>query len=332
MIESDVKINVSKLQPEAVPQSMHEFNNHLTKIMESNPKWWEVGAAKYRQMRVEGKTALPGRMTLEGGKNTTIPSRDSGREIPCRIFRPEHGNVKGVFMHIHGGGWAMGSHEDFDLLLKTMANGADLAVISVGYRLAPEDPFPAGPHDCYDAAEWLVDNAESEFSAPLRFISGESAGGHLSVLSALHLLKTRPSHHLSGLVLHYGAFDLSNLPSVQNFHTELILSTEIMQHFYDAFLPGVTGEQRKSPEVSPFYADLTGLKLPPALFTCGTADPLLDDSIMMGIKWQAAGAEAIVKLYPGAPHAFNGFPPDKVPAAKECNETTLQFIKEKLGS
>ena len=54
-----------------------------------------------------------------------------------------------------------------------MANGADALVISIGYRLAPEHPFPAGPDDCRDAADWLVDNAEKEFGAALQFIGGD---------------------------------------------------------------------------------------------------------------------------------------------------------------
>ena len=63
-----------------------------------------------------------------------------------------------------------------DPLLKTMANGGPFIVVSVGYRLAPEDPFPKGPEDCYDAAEWLVDHAEEEFGVPLKSISGEVPG------------------------------------------------------------------------------------------------------------------------------------------------------------
>ena len=57
--------------------------------------------------------------------------------------------------------------------MKRIAEGANLAVISVGYRLAPEHPFPQGPEDCYDAAEWLVDNSQDKFGAPLKFAGGE---------------------------------------------------------------------------------------------------------------------------------------------------------------
>lgn len=77
-------------------------------------------------------------------------------------------------------------------------------------------------------------------------------------------------------------------------------------HFTDAFLPGTTAAQKKDPKISPFYEDLEAFRgrLPKALFTCGTADPLLDDTVLMGVKWLMAGGEAVVKIYEGAPHAF----------------------------
>ena len=98
----------------------------------------------------------------------------------------------------------------------------------------------------------------------------------------------------------------------------------------EAFCPGMSMEQLKAPEVSPFYANLNEIKLPPALFACGTADMLLDDSVLMAAKWQLAGGEGILRLFPGAPHGFISFPHDKVPAAKECMDLTTEFLKSKL--
>ena len=60
-----------------------------------------------------------------------------------------------------------------DPLLKKIADGSNVAAISIGYRLAPEDPFPRGPEDCYDAGEWLIDNSHAKFGADLRFVRGE---------------------------------------------------------------------------------------------------------------------------------------------------------------
>jgi acetyl esterase/lipase len=87
-------------------------------------------------------------------------------------------------MHMHIGGWAIGSEDGQDVVLKKIADNSSLLVISIGYRLAPEDSFPAGPNDCFDTAEWLVENAKSTFGAELAFIGGESAGGHLSIFDS----------------------------------------------------------------------------------------------------------------------------------------------------
>lgn len=89
------------------------------------------------------------------------------------MFKPENGEPKGVLLHIHGGGWVLQSEASQDPYLKNMADTYGLIVWSVGYRLAPEDPWPAGVNDCYDAAEWLVDNAEKEYAVPLMFACGE---------------------------------------------------------------------------------------------------------------------------------------------------------------
>lgn len=117
-------------------------------------------------------------------------------------------------------------------MLKYLADHCQLAVLSVGYRLAPEDPYPAGNEDCFDVAEWLVDNAEKEYGAPLKFMGGDSAGAHLGVVTAFHLLKTRPDFAFKGLVLNFGAFDLSGFtPQVWTFDLPLVLDVHIMLKF-----------------------------------------------------------------------------------------------------
>ena len=75
---------------------------------------------------------------------------------------------------------------------------------------------------------------------------------------------------MSGLVLNYGAYDLSFLPQARNFSKPLVLTPEIMVKYIEVFLPGKSLEERKDPSISPFYKDLSSLQLPPALFTCGT--------------------------------------------------------------
>jgi acetyl esterase/lipase len=116
--------------------------------------------------------------------------------------------------------------------------------------------------------------------------SSQSAGAHLSLVVVVHFLKTSRSFALSGLLLHFGCFDLSFLPAAQNHSKTLVISRLIMQKFREAFLPNVSAEEVKHPSISPYYEDLEPFRgrLPPALLTCGTDDMLLDDSVVMGTK------------------------------------------------
>ena len=226
--------------------------------------------------------------------------------VGVRMFVPDE--VDGVYLHLHGGGWAFGSAGGQDERLWQLAVQARLAVVSVEYRLAPEHPFPAGPDDCEAAARWLVDHAAAEFGTGRLLIGGESAGAHLS---ALTLLRLRDRHHITGAFraaqLLFGPYDLSMTPSQRSFGPRRLLSnTESLHGSYELFTPGLGAEQRRDPEVSPLFADLTGL--PPARMVVGTEDPLLDDSLFLAQRWQAAGAPVQLGVVAGAMHGFTLFP------------------------
>jgi acetyl esterase/lipase len=177
-------------------------------------------------------------------------------------------------------------------------------VVSVEYRLAPEHPFPAGPDDCEAAALWLIREAESRFGTSRLFIGGESAGAHLS---AVTILRLRDRHGLTpfrGANLFAGCYDLSLTPSVRHWGSErLILNTNDVRVFADNFCG--QAPDRRDPDISPLYADLKGL--PPALFSVGTKDMLLDDSLFMASRWVAAGNTTDLAIWPGGCHVFIRF-------------------------
>lgn len=150
----------------------------------------------------------------------------------------------------------------------------------------------------------------------------------------LHLLNTTGTCPLRGLLLHFGCFDLTSfLPAVHHFKRPLVIDFDIMTRYLEVFLPNTTAEQRRDPAVSPLYANLNAHrgKLPPAFFTCGTEDPLLDDTVFMAAKWQMAGAEGVTKIYPGAPHGFIFFPQGALESAEQGLQDSQHFILEKLG-
>jgi len=300
----------------------------------------QVGAKRYREMRAAGETPLPKAIYLPTSEETSIPSRDAGRSIPVRLLRPQNGKpIRAVFLHIHGGGWVLQDEKSQDPMLQDIVDHAGVLAFSIGYRLAPEHPFPAGPNDCYDAAEWLVDHAQERFGVPLGFTGGESAGGHLGVLIALHLLQHAEARYsefrFKGLLLHFGCYSMVWTPHVYNFQKPeiLVLDRDLMDNYIKVFLPGMTDEEKRHPSVSPLFADLETLRgrLPPALFTCGTEDCLLDDTMFMSTKWLMAGAEAVVKIIPGAPHGYIGFPRGtKGSGADEGLNAVEEFVLAKL--
>jgi acetyl esterase/lipase len=174
---------------------------------------------KFRQMIHAGETSIPKPIFLDSAESFSIPSRDSNRSIPCRVLKPTDDSVKGVYMHLHPGSWTLGDETSQDPMLQRIANSTSLLCISIGYRLVPEEPFPAGLDDCIDVASWLATYSRSIFGADLSFIGGESAGAHLSVLTPIHLRRSaqHANFQLKRLLLHFGVYDLSGLPQFHNF-------------------------------------------------------------------------------------------------------------------
>ena len=242
-----------------------------------------------------------------------------GGELTLRVFTPPV--VNGVYLHFHGGGWAQGASDLQDPRLEKVARECQVAVVSVDYRLSPEHPYPAGPDDAEAAAVWLAKNATAEFGTDNLVIGGESAGAHLAAVS---LLRLRDRHGLSGAYrganLLYGAYDLTSTPSVRAWGERyVVLSEPYINWCLDMF---VAAEKRTDPDVSPLYANLAGL--PPALFSVGTVDPLMDDTLFMYARWLAAGNEAALEVHPGLPHAFPLMP---IKASEVANARCNEFIR-----
>jgi len=289
-------------RPDAVSRETRALNEAMIKVLTGTPDWWVAGAAATRAARRRGDGPFPPPVMSNRARTRMISGKD-GNEIPLRIIAPD--NPRGVYLHIHGGGWVLGGADLQDPMLERIADNTGLAVVSVDYRLAPEHPYPAGPDDCESAALWLTRHAKAEFGTDILTIGGESAGGHLS---AVTLLRMRDRHGYTGFRganLVYGAFDMTMTPSQRMFGNErLVLRTVDIIQFANAFLPAVP--DRRDPDISPLYARLHDM--PPALFSVGTADALVDDTLFMHGRWIAAGNAAELAVYPGGAHGFTLFP------------------------
>ena len=300
----------SPFAAEAIAPETARFNRDLAAQLAELPRPMDVPVELTRKARAEGHGILPLGGPRPGSHWQEIPG---GR---VRVSLPERA-PRGTYLHMHGGGWTFGAPEQSDADCQRIARTTGARVVSVSYRLAPEHRWPAQREDCLAAARWVLETLEEPV-----VIGGESAGAHLAAVVALAL---RDEGRMAGCIFNYGMFDLAGTPSVRAWgSTYLILSTPIIRWFVEN-LTG--GEGLADPALSPLYADLSGMV--PALFQCGTADPLLDDTLFMAARWEAAGNHVERRLAPGGVHAFDQFDLAIADAARARRDA---FIAERLAA
>jgi acetyl esterase/lipase len=245
--------------------------------------------------------------------------------IPIRVMTPDV--VDGVYLHFHGGGMTMGSALSMDQRNWQIARACNVAVVSVDYRLAPEHPFPAGPDDAEAAAFWLIEHADAEFGTGRLLCGGESAGAYLALLTMVRLrdrLDAMPP--FCGVELCYGVYDWGGTPSTQQLIGKVPYATgEGANRAY--YLPGRSIEEARSPDVSPLWADVH--ELPRTLLTVGTADWLLDDTLFVAARMEAAGVAVQLAVYPEGPHGVESAPTE---LGRRARDRMHQFLRDSVAA
>ncbi len=309
-------------KPAAISAETLAANEAFRKAMSAGPDWWDIGAPAFREAAASGRGPFPLPEKSPRGRTIEIEGK-GGHKVALRVVAPEH--AKGIYLHFHGGGLVLGSAMTHDMMMERIVGSTGMACASVEYRLAPENPYPAAWDDGESAALWLIKNGKKEFGTEVLTIGGESAG---ATLAAAILLRMRDRHGYTGFRaanLSYGNYDSSMTPSQMLSPDRGILVGKLsIKKFCEAYLP--KGVDPRNPDVSALYADLKNM--PRAIFTIGTVDPLLDDTLFMYSRWIAAGNEAELAIYPGAPHAFNVFP---LPQAPEANARIDAFLKRAVS-
>ena len=305
--------------PDAVTPEMTAFNAALAAELAAAPPVTELDPAEIRRARREGADR-PAPLQLENARDIACPG--PAGEVPMRVFEPDA--VAGVYLYLHGGGWVLGGYDLQDEELWALAQATNLVVISVEYRLAPEHPYPAGPDDCEAAAAWLVKNAAREFGTERLLIGGDSAGAHLAAVTLLRMRDRHGYFDWAGADFIYGAFDFSGAcPSRTEIGVDSLLINADNMPWFEAHFVGGQEIDLADPDISPLRAPLHGL--PAALFSVGTADPLLDDSLFMYARWIAAGNPAEIEIYPGAAHAFDS---RQSPLAESSQRRRQRFLRK----
>lgn len=267
-----------------------------------------------------------GRLRRTGLQVERRLARASGsRPVPVRVLRPA-GPLRGLVLDIHGGGWVIGNPEMNDTFNAPLARECGVAVVSVGYRLAPGAALAAMMDDCLAAARWLLEGGLPGTAALPVIVVGESAGGQLAAATLLRL-KAWPDllGRLAGAVLYYGVYDLAGSDSVRRAGPDtLVLDGPAMLPALRLLTPGLDDDARRQAPLSPLYGDLAGM--PPALMYSGERDPLRDDTVLMARRW-AGVAEVELNVLPEAPHGFIHFP---VAMGRAACAHTRKWISERL--
>ncbi|MXW63095.1 MAG: alpha/beta hydrolase [Acidimicrobiaceae bacterium] len=236
-------------------------------------------------------------------EDRAVPGLAGDPDVPIRIYRPESApsGLLPAVLEIHGGGFMVGSIEMMDPWCDRMAAALPAVVVSVEYRLAPEDPFPAAVHDCYAALSWLADNAADLGVDPERIaIAGQSAGGGLAAGTAL-MARDRGGPPLCFQLLEIPELDHRlETPSMTEFTDTPLWNRPNAIWSWKHYL-GPDHEGPVSPYASPSVAeDLSGL--PSAFVSVMEFDPLRDEGLTYAMRLLEAGVSTEIHAYPGTFH------------------------------
>ena len=276
-------------------------------ISNGAPPLHELPPAKAREQYDMSTLALdsPG-MDVASVKEISIPCRD-GNEITARLYvplldEPLNGLSSPALLYFHGGGYCIGSLDSHDSLCRTLAALTPCCVLNVGYRLAPEHPFPTAVHDAQDAYQWLLANGPAHGIDPQRIaVGGDSAGGTLATgLTIAAREMDWPEPVLQALL-----YPCTSAWQDTNSHRRLargyLLEAPTLQWMFNNYLSNE--KDRKDWRFAPLEAsDLTGVA--PAFIALAEYDPLLDEGIEYANRLKEAGVPTQLQIYEGMTHDF----------------------------
>jgi acetyl esterase len=246
--------------------------------------------------------------------------------VPIRTYA-QPAMPSGLVVLFHGGGFCTGSIDSMDGIARELRHHSGAVVISVGYRLAPEHPYPAAVDDCDAVTRWVLERARDfDFEPAKVAVVGGSAGGSLAAAVTFRLRDAPAAHPLVGQVLLYPFLegDHDDHESRQQFDG-LITSTATLGDNWRSYSSGrdLDGEATALPLRAETLADL-----PPALIIIGGSDPLRDEGRAYAERLQADGVTTELVCYPGQPHGFMNF---MFPAATDAFERTGAWLRDRFA-
>lgn len=263
------------------------------------PKMHELDApaARAQYLAMKQLADLP-QGELAEVRDVMAPS--SAGEIPLRLFDSRERREPGpVVVFYHGGGFVIGNRDTHAGFCAEMARMLDLPVVSVDYRMGPEDPWPASPDDAEAAARWIASSpAELGRTATSLVLVGDSAGGNLAIVTAMALRDAPAAVPVIAHLPIYPATDTSKpYPSYDQFKDGYLLTHESLVWFEAAYKA-----EREHVRTSPLLGDLAGM--PPAVVVTASLDPIRDQGRAYAAALIAAGVPTVFRECVGTVHGF----------------------------
>jgi acetyl esterase len=265
----------------------------------AQPDFSQLDAAQYRQFSDNLLPAIPGDPMIEV-RNLKVAG--AAGELDARLYRPLEDENLPLLVYFHGGGFVMGNLDTHDNLCRSLASQTEAVVVSIAYRLAPENPFPAAPLDCYAATCWLVEHAaELGVDGRRLALAGDSAGGNLT-LAVSRLAAQHKGPKVSYQCLFYPVTDARcDSQSYEDFAEGYFLSSAMMYWFWQQYLPDAG--QGDDPLASPLRADRLA-DLPPTTLITAEFDPLRDEGEAFARRLLQAGVSVRLQRCEGMIHGF----------------------------
>ncbi len=258
----------------------------------------------YTQTLAEARAADLASIQAAGGEVEAVHQVENittADGLPLRVYRPDQDGPLPTLIYFFGGGWTLGSIDTADGICRTLANAVPCQVITVGYRLAPEHPFPAAVHDAHNATQWIVAQAEELQVDPARLaVGGDSAGGNLAAATTLLARDNGPA--LAGQLLVYpNTLYGSDTISMRNGDDPYLFNKTSVGWYWDHYL--ADSADGLNPLASPLLAE-SHANLPPALVITAEYDPLRDEGEYYAEKLHAADVPTTLSRYDGMVHGF----------------------------
>jgi acetyl esterase len=253
----------------------------------------------YTQTLAEARAADLASIQAAGGDVLPVHSvadmvTDDG--IPLRVYRPDGDGPMPTLVYFFGGGWTLGSIDTADGIVRQLANAVPCQVVTVGYRLAPENPFPAAVHDCHTATQWIAE----QLPVSSLIVGGDSAGGNLAAATTLLARDSGPA--LAGQLLVYpNTLYGSDTASMRAGDDPFLFNRTSVSWYWNHYLNDEADGQ--NPLASPLLAS-SHADLPPALVITAEYDPLRDEGEFYAEKLYAAGVPTELTRYDGMVHGF----------------------------